>query len=40
MYKEDRNVSVLINLATGISIFISCLGLFGLAVLTAWQRSR
>lgn len=40
MYKSDRNLSLLIKLATGISIFISCLGLFGLAVLTAFQRTR
>jgi ABC-type antimicrobial peptide transport system permease subunit len=40
MYKDERNLSLLINLATGISIFISCLGLFGLAVLTAWQRTK
>lgn len=40
LYKEERNLSVLINLTTGISIFISCLGLFGLAVLKAYQRTR
>jgi ABC-type antimicrobial peptide transport system permease subunit len=39
LYKEERNLSVLINLTTGISIFISCLGLFGLAVLKAYQRT-
>jgi ABC-type antimicrobial peptide transport system permease subunit len=40
MYKDERNLAKLINLATGISVFISCLGLFGLAVLTAYQRTK
>jgi putative ABC transport system permease protein len=40
MYKTERNLSLLINLTTAISIFISCLGLFGLAVLTAHQRTK
>jgi ABC-type antimicrobial peptide transport system permease subunit len=40
MYKDERNLSMLIDLATGISVFISCLGLFGLAVLTAYQRTK
>ena len=40
LYKNERHLSTLINLATGISIFISCLGLFGLAVLTAYQRTK
>ena len=40
MYKNERHLSTLIDLTTGISIFISCLGLFGLAVLTAHQRTK
>lgn len=40
MYNDERNLSLLIKLATGISIFISCMGLFGLAVLTALQRTK
>ena len=40
MYVQERHLSKLINLATGITIFISCLGLFGLAVLTAFQRTK
>lgn len=40
MYKEERNLTTLVILATIISIFISCLGLFGLAVLTAFQRTK
>lgn len=40
MYEQERRLSKLISLATGIAIFISCLGLFGLAVLTAFQRTK
>lgn len=40
MYKEERNVSRLINLATIIAVVISCLGLFGLAIITAFQRTK
>ncbi|MGC4035884.1 MAG: ABC transporter permease [Chitinophagaceae bacterium] len=40
MYVQERHYATLINLATAIAIFISCLGLFGLAVLTAFQRTK
>ena len=40
MYEQERNMAKLINLATGIAILISCLGLFGLASLTAFQRTK
>lgn len=40
MYRQERNLAKLINLATGIAILISCLGLFGLASLTAFQRTK
>lgn len=40
MYKQERQIGKLINLATVITIFISCLGLFGLATLTAYQRTK
>lgn len=40
MYKDERNLSKLINLATIIAIVISCLGLFGLVTLTAFQRTK
>jgi ABC-type antimicrobial peptide transport system permease subunit len=40
LYKEERNLSKLINLATAVAIFISCLGLLGLATLTAFQRTK
>ncbi|PPL02999.1 ABC transporter permease [Parapedobacter indicus] len=40
MYKQERQIGRLINLATIITILISCLGLFGLATLTAFQRTK
>lgn len=40
MYSQERQIGKLINLATAITIFISCLGLFGLATLTAYQRTK
>ena len=40
MYVQERHLSRLINMATAIAIFISCLGLIGLAVLTAFQRTK
>lgn len=40
MYKQEKQLATLVNLATFVSIFISCLGLFGLAVLTAFQRTK
>ncbi|MGV3761459.1 FtsX-like permease family protein [Parapedobacter sp.] len=39
-YEDDRNTQTLVRAATGITIFISCLGLFGLATLMAFQRSK
>lgn len=35
LYKTEQNVSALFNIFAGIAIFISCLGLFGLATYTA-----
>ncbi|MGN6494850.1 MAG: ABC transporter permease [Agriterribacter sp.] len=40
LYKQERNLTTLINIATVIAIFISCLGLFGLVTLTAYQRTK
>jgi len=40
MYEQEQHLARLIDIATVISIFISCLGLFGLAVLTAFQRTK
>lgn len=40
MYTAERNMARLVNLSTAIAIVISCLGLFGLATLTAMQRTK
>lgn len=40
MYKQERQIAKLINLAMAITLFISCLGLFGLVTLTAFQRTK
>lgn len=40
LYKDERKIAFLVKLATGISIFISCLGLFGLSTITVFQRSK
>jgi putative ABC transport system permease protein len=40
MYRAERRAGTLFNCFAGIAIFISCLGLFGLAAYTAEQRSR
>jgi len=39
-YQEEQKMEQVTNLATGIAILISCLGLFGLATLTAYQRTK
>ncbi|OQP44260.1 hypothetical protein A4H97_33285 [Niastella yeongjuensis] len=40
LYKQERQTSQILNIAMGIAIFISCMGLFGLAAFTANQRTR
>ncbi len=40
LYTEDRQTAQIMNIAMGIAIFISCMGLFGLATFTANQRTR
>nr|WP_067060327.1 FtsX-like permease family protein [Mucilaginibacter sp. L294] len=39
-YDEEQHISTLLTWATGISILISCLGLFGLAIYTTNQRTK
>jgi putative ABC transport system permease protein len=39
-YESERTTARIVNLATIIAILISCLGLFGLATLTAFQRTK
>ncbi len=39
-YQKEERTQTLMNAAAAIAIFISCLGLFGLATLTAFQRTK
>jgi ABC-type antimicrobial peptide transport system permease subunit len=39
-YEEEQHTSTLLTWATGFSIFISCLGLLGLAIYTTNQRTK
>lgn len=39
-YKSERRMQKLVTAATSIAILISCLGLFGLATLTAFRRTK
>jgi ABC-type antimicrobial peptide transport system permease subunit len=39
-YQSEKRMATLANTATGLAIFISCLGLFGLASFTAIQRTK
>jgi putative ABC transport system permease protein len=39
-YKEEQKINSIIGLAGGISIFLACLGLFGLAALAAINRTK
>jgi putative ABC transport system permease protein len=40
LYESEQKTAKLVNLGMGIAIFISCMGLFGLAAFTANQRTR
>jgi len=40
LYVREQQTAEIMNLAMGIAIFISCMGLFGLAAFTANQRTR
>ncbi|GAB3264263.1 ABC transporter permease [Larkinella harenae] len=40
MYASERNTARIINLATAVAVIISCLGLFGLSTLIAYQRVK
>jgi putative ABC transport system permease protein len=40
IYASERNMSRIINLATAVAVVISCLGLFGLSTLIAYQRIK
>ena len=40
LYEKDQQTAKLVNVATAVTIFISCIGLFGLAFFTAERRTR
>ena len=40
LYGQEEKTSWLVNIAMGITIFISCMGLFGLAMFTAEKRTK
>jgi hypothetical protein len=40
LYEKDRQTAMLTNTAMGITIFISCMGLFGLALFMAEKRAK
>jgi putative ABC transport system permease protein len=40
MYSNEQKTATLMNLATAVSIAISCMGLFGLSLFTAGQRKK
>jgi len=39
-YKAEQNVGLILTVFAGLTIFVACLGLFGLATFTAEQRTR
>jgi len=39
-YRQEQRTSTIVKLASALSIFISCMGLFGLATLTVARRTR
>ena len=39
-YKQEQKMSVIVQLASMLSIFIACMGLFGLATLTVTRRTK
>jgi len=39
-YQQEQNTSSLLNWATALSVFISCLGLLGLVIFTTTQRTK
>jgi putative ABC transport system permease protein len=40
MYSNEQKTATLMNVATAVSIAISCMGLFGLSLFTAGQRKK
>jgi ABC-type antimicrobial peptide transport system permease subunit len=40
LYEKDQQTATLMNTATGLTIFISCIGLIGLSLFTAQKRAK
>ena len=40
LYAQEEDTSWLVNMATGVTIFISCMGLFGLGLFTTQRRAK
>jgi ABC-type antimicrobial peptide transport system permease subunit len=40
LYDKDRQTATLVNIAMAVTIFISCIGLFGLALFTTQRRAK
>jgi putative ABC transport system permease protein len=40
LYRAEQRTSTIVKIASGLSIFIACMGLFGLATLTVVRRTR
>ncbi len=40
LYENDRRTETLVNVAVGLTIFISCIGLFGLTLFTVEKRAK
>jgi len=40
LYKTEQRTSTIVKIASGLSIFIACMGLFGLATLTVARRTK
>jgi predicted lysophospholipase L1 biosynthesis ABC-type transport system permease subunit len=40
LFEQEKNTAWLVNMAMGVTIFISCMGLFGLGLFTTRRRSK
>jgi putative ABC transport system permease protein len=40
LFEQEKNTAWLVNIAMGVTIFISCMGLFGLGLFTTRRRSK
>jgi putative ABC transport system permease protein len=40
MYREEQRLSTIVKYASGLSIFVACMGLFGLATLVVTRRTK